>query len=218
MPNGGHHHSSNGDGYVLPSMSEKAAVNDRDPVKAVHGDRQPEVVNGHELGLSQPNFTPEKIAPIINTAESPNMPSGYEQATVAQTQSATPALRTAEPDSLPSAPAPSTARTAPSTSHAIGEKSNAAAGPSRHILSSYVAANPSHTVKRAMHAQFPKPNPIIRLARRFKVKHSVIKGMTEKEWKHYNARGAELRKKAGWKMEEGEEGTPVGELFWKVRI
>jgi hypothetical protein len=67
-----------------------------------------------------------------------------------------------------------------------------------------------------MHAQFPKPNPVIRLARRFKVEHSVIKGMTEKEWKRYNAQGAELRRKAGWKMEPGEEGTPVGELFWKV--
>ena len=107
-------------------------------------------------------------------------------------------------------------QTQQSTAARATPKHNAQAGPSRHILSSYIASNPSHTVKRAINSQFPKANPLIRLARRFKVKHSVIKGMTDKEWKRYNAQGAELRRKAGWKMEDEEEGTPVGELFWKV--
>lgn len=108
--------------------------------------------------------------------------------------------------------------TAKSTPDAPSHPQKPVAGPSRHVLATYVASNPTHTVKEAIRSQFPKANPIVRLARRFKVKHSVIKGMTEKEWAHYDARGAELRKKAGWKMKEGEEGKEVSELFWKVSV
>lgn len=100
------------------------------------------------------------------------------------------------------------------------------AGPSttaqnHHLLSTHLLAHPDNTVKRAIHTQFPLPNPLIRLVRRFAVKHSVIKGMTDREWKKYEKQGPELMKKAGWKKAGApaeEEGVEVGELFWKVRL
>ena len=73
-----------------------------------------------------------------------------------------------------------------------------------------------------MRAVFPKRNPIVRLLRRFKIKHSVIAGMTKKEMARWTAEGSDLRAKAGWKL-EGETGAGMddrvvaSELFWKVR-
>ena len=72
-----------------------------------------------------------------------------------------------------------------------------------------------------MHAVFPKRNPIVRLLRRFKIKHSVIAGMTQKEMARWTAEGASLRTKAGWRL-EGETGADVADrvvvsdMFWKV--
>jgi hypothetical protein len=74
-------------------------------------------------------------------------------------------------------------------------------------------------VGQAIRAQFPKPNPLLRLARRFKVKHSVISGLSPAEEEKWQAEGLKLRRKAGWKLEGEEgEGVVVSELFWKVRI
>jgi hypothetical protein len=58
---------------------------------------------------------------------------------------------------------------------------------------------------------------VLRLLNRFKVKHSVISGLSAAEEKRWQAEGPALRRKAGWKLpgEEGE-GVEVGELFWKV--
>lgn len=98
------------------------------------------------------------------------------------------------------------------------------AGPSKpthpsRVLSTHLLTHPDESVKRAMHVQFPKPNPLTRLVRRFAVKHSVIKGMTDKEWKKYDEEAPELMRKAGWKRAGAsaeEEGVEISELFWKV--
>jgi hypothetical protein len=89
------------------------------------------------------------------------------------------------------------------------------------LLSTHLVAHPDHTAKRAIHTQFPLPNPLIRLVRRFAVKHSVIKGMTESEWKKFERQAPELMRKAGWKPAGApaeDEGVEVGELFWKVGV
>ena len=104
--------------------------------------------------------------------------------------------------------------------------SNAYAGPSRprpspgsrKLISDYLNTHPKSTPKHAMRAVFPHPNPLLRAWRRFSVKHSVIKGLSDEELRRYTAAGPELRKKAGWRLEgEAGEGVVVSELFWQVR-
>jgi hypothetical protein len=60
---------------------------------------------------------------------------------------------------------------------------------------------------------------LIRLFTRFRIKHSVIEGLSDAELKKWEAEGPRLRQRAGWKL-EGEEGdgVVVSELFWKVRL
>ena len=120
-----------------------------------------------------------------------------------------------------------TAPTTPSPPQAYPQPTNqpgSHAGPSSHqplpspkLLSTHLIAHPSDSAGRAMKKVFPNPNPIYRLVRRFKVKHSVIDGLTPAEEKRWNAEGAALRRRAGWRLkDEPGEGVPVSELFWKV--
>lgn len=89
--------------------------------------------------------------------------------------------------------------------------------PKRKLLSTHILANPTHAVSRAISKEFPQPNPLFRLVNRFRVKHSVIDGLTKQEMDKWEKEGKTLREKAGWKMpgEEGD-GVVVSELFWKV--
>lgn len=89
--------------------------------------------------------------------------------------------------------------------------------PPPKLLSTHLAKHPNHTVGKAIRTNFPRPNPLIRLIKRFRVKHSVIEGLTEQEMRKCEERGEELRRKAGWRFEgEKGEGTVVSQLFWKV--
>ncbi|EIW65928.1 hypothetical protein TREMEDRAFT_35660 [Tremella mesenterica DSM 1558] len=86
------------------------------------------------------------------------------------------------------------------------------------LISTYLAQHPDHSAKQAMKHLFPLPNPLKRLAKRFKVKHSVINGMTEKELRHWTARETELKRKAGWKVAGEEDGVECSDLFWKMYL
>ncbi|OWZ78847.1 hypothetical protein C366_02346 [Cryptococcus neoformans Tu401-1] len=91
--------------------------------------------------------------------------------------------------------------------------------PPPKLLSTHLAKHPNHTVGKAIRTNFPRPNPLIRLIKRFRVKHSVIEGLTEQEMRKCEERGEELRRKAGWRFEgEKGEGTVVSQLFWKMYI
>jgi hypothetical protein len=93
-------------------------------------------------------------------------------------------------------------------------------------LSAYLAEHPHATVGKALRKTYPKPNPLIRLARRFKVRHSVIHGLTEKKMeKLEDKEGKTKREQAGWRLadepETGPDGRPralVSPLFWKVYL
>lgn len=93
-------------------------------------------------------------------------------------------------------------------------------------LSHYLAGHPEATVKKALRKTYPKPNPLIRLARRFKVRHSVIHGLTDKEMQKLEDREGKLKRdQAGWRLEHepdvGADGRPrviVSPLFWKVYL
>lgn len=93
-------------------------------------------------------------------------------------------------------------------------------------LSAYLAEHPNATVGKALRKTYPKPNPLIRLARRFKVRHSVIHGLTEKKMeKLEDKEGQTKREQAGWRLadepETGPDGRPralVSPLFWKVYL
>lgn len=89
---------------------------------------------------------------------------------------------------------------------------------SKRLLSHYIAQHPDHRVSNAIYSVFPRPNPFLRLINRFKVKHSVIDGLSLKEIDVWERKmGKEMRRKAGWKLpDEDGEGVVVGELFWKV--
>ncbi|ODN72803.1 hypothetical protein L202_08239 [Cryptococcus amylolentus CBS 6039] len=91
--------------------------------------------------------------------------------------------------------------------------------PPPKLISTHLLAHPDHSAAKAIGKVFPQHNPLVRLLRRFKVKHSVIDGLTEKEEARWEAQGPELRQRAGWKL-EGEEGdgAVVSELFWKMYI
>ena len=118
--------------------------------------------------------------------------------------------------------ATSSTPSSPPGSSAYAQPESAVAGPSSlssfRLLSHHLEKHPNDTAAQAVQTMFPKPNPVRRLARRFKVKHSVISGLTKKEMKRWTAEGEVLRKKAGWKLkgEELEGRTEVGDLFWKV--
>jgi hypothetical protein len=93
-------------------------------------------------------------------------------------------------------------------------------------LSAYLAEHPNATVGKALRKTYPKPNPLIRLARRFKVRHSVIHGLTEKKMETLEGKeGKTKREQAGWRLahepETGPDGRPralVSPLFWKVYL
>jgi hypothetical protein len=90
---------------------------------------------------------------------------------------------------------------------------------SSKTISSYIAQHPDRSPAQAIKHHFPRANPVTRLIRRFKVKHSVIEGLNDKEFAKWELMGPETRRKAGWYM-EGEEDTEgktlVSPLFWKV--
>jgi hypothetical protein len=82
-----------------------------------------------------------------------------------------------------------------------------------------MAEHPDAGVKDAIKERFPLSNPIVRLVKRFRVKHSVIEGMTKEEMDHWEAQREVLMQKAGWKMQGTEgSGTAVSELYWKVSL
>jgi hypothetical protein len=93
-------------------------------------------------------------------------------------------------------------------------------------LASYVSTHPTQPVRSAISHLYPKPNFLIRLLRRFKVRHDVIYGLTDKEMEIWETReGKERRLQAGWRLEDedvngkdGEENVVVSPLFWKVSI
>jgi hypothetical protein len=90
-------------------------------------------------------------------------------------------------------------------------------GPPKRLLSTYMRDHPDDTVRDAIKERFPPPNPLIRLFKRFRIKHSVIEGMTQDEMDHWEAQRETLMQKAGWKMQGTEgPGTEVSELYWKV--
>ena len=90
-------------------------------------------------------------------------------------------------------------------------------GPPKQLLSTYMMDHPNDTVRDAIKERFPLPNPLVRLFKRFRIKHSVIEGMTKEEMDHWEAQREILMQKAGWKMEGTEgPGTEVTELYWKV--
>lgn len=125
----------------------------------------------------------------------------------------------------PSSPTNSTAPIAPARTYpqpagpplAGPSGTSTTSRPRRKLLSTHLIENPTHPVSKAIRAEFPHPNPLFRLLRRFRIKHSVIDGLTKEEMDKWEAEGKELRRKAGWKFEaEDGEGVVVSELFWKV--
>lgn len=92
-------------------------------------------------------------------------------------------------------------------------------GPPKRLLSTHMVDHPDDTVRDAIKERFPLPNPLVRLFKRFRVKHSVIEGMTKEEMDHWEAQRETLMQKAGWKIEGSEgPGTEVTELYWKVSL
>jgi hypothetical protein len=90
-------------------------------------------------------------------------------------------------------------------------------GPPKRLLSTHMADHPNDTVRDAIKERFPLPHPLVRLFKRFRIKHSVIEGMTKEEMDHWESQRETLMQKAGWKMEGTDgPGTEVTELYWKV--
>jgi hypothetical protein len=89
--------------------------------------------------------------------------------------------------------------------------------PKRRLLSTHLLDHPTHSVSKAINKEFPQPNPLFRLFNRFRVKHSVIDGLTKEEMDKWEKEGKSLREKAGWRLPgEDGNGVVVSELFWKV--
>ncbi len=108
-------------------------------------------------------------------------------------------------------------------------------------LSHYISQHPDATVKEAVSKTYPRPNPILRLVKRFQLKHDIISGLSEEKMKKWEDKeGERARRDAGWGkvIREGgpeggmkareeisrttvkpgpEEKPDVSELFWKVR-
>ncbi|KLT45387.1 hypothetical protein CC85DRAFT_306614 [Cutaneotrichosporon oleaginosum] len=91
--------------------------------------------------------------------------------------------------------------------------------PPPKTIAAYMAENPGTSVAKAMAHLFPKSQPFSRFMARFPGKHSVIKGLSEKELAFLESQGPEIRRRAGWKLpgEEGD-GVEVSELFWKIYL
>ncbi|GHJ89197.1 hypothetical protein NliqN6_5599 [Naganishia liquefaciens] len=95
-------------------------------------------------------------------------------------------------------------------------------------LSAHLAQHPDDTARRAVRKTYPKPNPLFRFVRRFKIRHDVIKGCSEQEMMRFEKKeGKKRRRLAGWRLaeedseedkfaEDGVERPVVSELFWKV--
>jgi hypothetical protein len=95
-------------------------------------------------------------------------------------------------------------------------------------LAAHLAQHPNDTARRAVRKTYPKPNPLFRFFRRFKVRHDVIKGCSEQEMMKFEKKeGKKRRRLAGWRLaeenseedrfaEDGVERPVVSELFWKV--
>jgi hypothetical protein len=147
--------------------------------------------------------SPTMISTSVSTSN-PSPPTSASSRTTAYPQ----------PSALTAKPADHTEDTDHPTQHTKTQHST----PPR-LLSTHLLANPHDPVSKAIKTIFPRDNPISRLARRFKVKHSVIDGLTSKEMARWEAEGPALRKRAGWKF-EGEAGDEVvvGQLFWKVSL
>ncbi|BEI93363.1 uncharacterized protein CcaverHIS019_0509910 [Cutaneotrichosporon cavernicola] len=98
-------------------------------------------------------------------------------------------------------------------------KSVADPWPPAQTLAGYMAENPNKSVASAMANVFPKSQPFSRFMARIPGKHSVIKGLTERELVFLESQGPEIRRRAGWKF-KGEEGdgVEVTELFWKMYL
>ncbi|WVQ79652.1 hypothetical protein IAT38_001752 [Cryptococcus sp. DSM 104549] len=144
--------------------------------------------------------------PSSSTPATPLPPTAYPQPEP-------PASEPAQPHPLLAEAGPSSG---PSPKHPPHHPPNL---PPPRLISTHLIANPTHSAHKAITSNFPHPNPLFRLLRRFKVKHSVIDGLTEDEMTKWEARGKELRERAGWKFEGEEgEGTVVGELFWKMYL
>ncbi|GMK55205.1 hypothetical protein CspeluHIS016_0202610 [Cutaneotrichosporon spelunceum] len=105
------------------------------------------------------------------------------------------------------------------TQSASQEKDDAGPLPPPKTLAGYMAENPNKSVASAMADLFPKSEPFSRFTTRLHAKHSVIKGLTEKELVLLESQGPEIRRRAGWKL-KGEEGdgVQVSELFWKMYL
>lgn len=150
---------------------------------------KPSSVNGHTPLSTHPTSPITPVSPVTPSSTSPNSP------TTARAHFAYP-----QPASQPIA-------------------SSSTPSSSRKVLSTHIQNHPNDSVGTAIRKQFPLPNPLFRLVRRFHVKHSVIEGLTNEEMAKWEKEGKSLRDKAGWKL-EGEEGdgAVVSELFWKVRL
>lgn len=99
------------------------------------------------------------------------------------------------------------------------DKAFEASLPPAKTLWSYMADHPEKSVAQAMAHLYPKSKGFSRFMGRFGGKHSAIKGLSEQELARLEARGPEIRRRAGWKLpgEEGE-GAEISPLFWKIYL
>lgn len=171
--------------------------------------------------------TPIELGPALEMRETNSGANGVTHPPVngLPKRSASPRFDS-HPHAKSTAPSSPTTSTAPITKPSAypqpvppsaGPGGTSPAKPRKKMLSTHLVQHPSHPVSKAIRAEFPHPNPLFRLLRRFRVKHSVIDGLTKEEMAKWEAEGKELRRKAGWKFEGEEgEGVIVSELFWKV--
>lgn len=220
VKNDDNHAQSNGHG-----ISDISASSPDSPLN--HTDQNHLQTNGQVpvLGpvISSPLAIPSEGGPEASTSRgappSPlpdfNPPAGRD-APLADSPST---IESARPYPQPAAATANGPRTGPDALAAVALPPTPLEAPSRALLSNYMAQHPDHTVKDAINKHFPLSNPIIRLFKRFRVKHSVIEGMTPEEVEHWEAQRSVLMRKAGWKMQgEAGPGTEVTELFWKVSL
>ncbi|OCF31927.1 hypothetical protein I316_06309 [Kwoniella heveanensis BCC8398] len=178
-----------------------------------------------DSGLERGDRVETPKAQDFAMATSSSVPSGEPVASSSSAPAALDEPSTPQPPvaySQPSAIPPSTftnAGAGPSTVTAPLPSSSSSPSKRSKLISAYLTAHPTHSAGKAIQKTFPQPNPLIKLARRFKVKHSVINGLTDEEMRRWEGEGKELRGKAGWKLESEEgDGTVVTELFWKMYI
>ncbi|WVQ99684.1 hypothetical protein IAU59_006823 [Kwoniella sp. CBS 9459] len=197
----------------LPPLTEKDSGLER-------GDRAETPIAQDFAITSSPVIPPGEPVTASNSA-----PAAIDQPVTPQPPSA---YSQPGPSAAPAPAAAATARVTATSTNAHAGPSTAATIPSTipssskqsKLISTYLTAHPTHSAGKAIHKTFPQPNPLIKLARRFKVKHSVINGLTADEMRKWEKEGEELRRKAGWRLEgeHGKEGTVVSDLFWKMYI